>query len=621
MRLSALTSALGRLVSELQRRKVLRIAAAYVVGAWIVLQVAVTLQTAMTLSASFSAAILALLVIGLPLAATLAWFFEITPEGIKRTAPATGDLAPFKPQTTDLILAGALGLVLVFAVVQLATSSTLETATIAEAPTKPKREPPRLGDKSIAVLPFANLSKKDDDTVFADGLTEQVQDVLAHVKGLRVISRTSSFAFKGKDTPIPNIAEQLGVRHILEGSIRRDGETIRIAAQLIDVTTDTHLWSQTFERKADDVLAAQDEIARAVGLALNLEINAARTPHDAPTKNLEAYRLYLKAKGNYFELTRASLRESVDLFKSAIALDPNFADAYAQLAWVCATTKTADPVLWRESQSKSRELADRALALNPDLATAHVVLGFAALRKRDRETGKIHLERAFELEPTNSLVLLTRGLWQFSAGHLEQGTRTVEALSQTDPLFSGGEVTLMNFAYARGDDAAVLAAAAKLRGKKGFPGLAAGFYSAVIAREAGDVKKTEEIIRRLAPIFPSKGLLEAIVAAAKSRTKQSEAIKKIDEETARNADFDPLHLLLLIGAHDHLLDVANAHLARNDDRFDGIMFVMWRLVARGESANPRLKTFLRNFGLVGHWKKYGWPDRCRPEGEDDFECT
>jgi hypothetical protein len=179
----------------------------------------------------------------------------------------------------------------------------------------------------------------------------------------------------------------------------------------------------------------------------------------------------------------------------------------------------------------------------------------------------------------------------------------------------------MNFAYARGDDAAVLAAAAKLRGKKGFPGLAAGFYSAVIAREAGDVKKTEEIIRRLAPIFPSKGLLEAIVAAAKSRTKQSEAIKKIDEETARNADFDPLHLLLLIGAHDHLLDVANAHLARNDDRFDGIMFVMWRLVARGESANPRLKTFLRNFGLVGHWKKYGWPDRCRPEGEDDFECT
>ena len=227
MQLSAINAALGRFLAELQRRKVLRMAATYLVGAWIVLQVAVALQTAMSLSASFSAAILALLVIGFPVALVVSWFFEITPEGVRRTAPASGDLAPFKPQTTDLVLAGVLGLVIVFAVVQAViprdgTATSAATTTTAEAP-KPKPEPPSLGDKSIAVLPFANLSPDKDDEYFANGLTEELLNLLAKIGDLKVISRTSSFAFKGKDTPLPEIAKQLGVRHIVEGSVRSRG--------------------------------------------------------------------------------------------------------------------------------------------------------------------------------------------------------------------------------------------------------------------------------------------------------------------------------------------------------------------------------------------------------------
>ena len=164
MQLSAINAALGRFLAELQRRKILRVAATYLVGAWMVLQVAVALQTAMSLSASFSGAILALLMIAFPVALVVSWFFEVTPEGIRRTAPATVEAAPFKPQTTDLILAGAVVLVLIFAAVQLAMprDSIPATTTTAEAP-KPKPEPPALGDKSIAVLPFANLSADKED--------------------------------------------------------------------------------------------------------------------------------------------------------------------------------------------------------------------------------------------------------------------------------------------------------------------------------------------------------------------------------------------------------------------------------------------------------------------------
>ena len=190
-----------RFFSELQRRKVLRIASAYVVAGWIILQVSLALQTAMNMPAWFSTVIVSLLIIGLPLALVASWFLEITPEGIRRTV-ALGDGALIKPQTTDFILVGMLALVLVVALVQavMPRESAPAATPTAEAP---KPEPPALGDKSIAVLPFANLSPDKDDAFFADGLTEEVVNVLAQVHGIRVTSRTSSSAFQGKETPNP----------------------------------------------------------------------------------------------------------------------------------------------------------------------------------------------------------------------------------------------------------------------------------------------------------------------------------------------------------------------------------------------------------------------------------
>ena len=238
-----------------------------------------------------------MLIVGLPVALVGSWFFDFTPEGIKRTV-ASGDGALVKPQTTDWILIGLLvivaGVTILQAVVPRDGALVATTAT-AEAP-KPKPESPALGDKSIAVLPFANLSPDKHDAYFADGLTEEILNILAQVRGIKVISRTSSFAFKGKDVPLPEIAKRLGVRHILEGSVRRNGNDIRITAQLIDVSTDVHVWSKVFERKLADVFAVQDDIARAIARALNTEISVSAGLSGAPTKNMEAYRLYLKAQ-------------------------------------------------------------------------------------------------------------------------------------------------------------------------------------------------------------------------------------------------------------------------------------------------------------------------------------
>jgi TolB-like protein len=179
--------------------------------------------------------------------------------------------------------------------------STPAATTTAEAP-KPKPEPPALGDKSIAVLPFANLSPDKENEYFADGLTEELLNLLAKIGDLKVISRTSSFAFKGKGTPLPEIAKQLGVRHILEGSVRAQGDELRVTAQLIDVSTDTHLWTETYDRKIENVFALQDEIARDIASALNIEMTVTTAGADAPTQNLVANRF---ARARRRRLSRA----------------------------------------------------------------------------------------------------------------------------------------------------------------------------------------------------------------------------------------------------------------------------------------------------------------------------
>jgi TolB-like protein/Tfp pilus assembly protein PilF len=627
MQLSALTASLGRFLAELQRRKVLRIAAAYVVGAWIVLQVALALQTAMSLSGQFSAAILALLVIGFFVTLVLAWFYEITPEGVKRTAPATGDTPLVKPQTTDIALAGALTLVVIVALVQLLTPSP--TAPPAAAPattaetTPAKPEPPTLGDKSIAVLPFANLSPDKENEYFADGLTEELLNLLAKIGDLKVISRTSSFAFKGKNTPLPEIAKQLGVRHILAGSVRTEGDALRIAAQLIDVSTDTHLWSETYERTLKDVFALQEEIARDIAGALRVEVTLAGGG-EAPTTDIEAYRLFLKARSLYLRRSEGDLEGAVEFFKRAIDLDPKFAEAHAGLA----STYTAI-TLWQNQASKEmRALAKRsaatALDFKPHLARA---LGArCALARQDLEwDGAVeNCEKAIANDPSDTVARGSLAATLDMLGEFRRAKQIRDEAGQLDPIYEHllAAPKLAN-AFAAGDDRTAAVLATKLlKAKRDFALLAAAML-VVVAREGEPTTDAQrayrDVIARLSYTGP---LVEPVARALASRSAFGDAAAAAREQTTKDAAFEPESVFAMVGDYDRFFEAVKARIAHQDTaRLVVWTPFAWRFAISGDAASGRFKEFATSAGMVDYWKKHGWPDRCRPKGEDDFECS
>ena len=343
-----------KFLSELQRRKVFRVASGYVVAGWVILQVALSLQAAMKLPDWFSTVIVSLLIIGFPVAVIVSWFFEFTPDGIKRTVPS-GEVARFKPQTTDFALAAALVLVLAAVVVQLTTPPAAVTTS-----QRRRRAEPAVSAASIAVLPFADLSPAKDQEYFSQGIAEEILNVLANVSGLEVASRTSSFQFKGQEKiGVPLIAQQLRVRHILEGSVRKAGDTIRITAQLIDAKTDKHLWSQTFDRTmtTENIFAIQDEITKAIVSQLSSRIGAqpiaAPAARSADTENADAYALFLEGQTRFVLRGQENIKRSMSALERAIEIDPGFARAWASNTYSSQASSTTATVSIAEEEAPS----------------------------------------------------------------------------------------------------------------------------------------------------------------------------------------------------------------------------------------------------------------------------
>ncbi len=266
-------------------------------------------------------------------------------------------------------------------------------------------------DPSIAVLPFADMSPEQDQGYFSDGISEELLNLLVRVDGLKVASRTSSFTYKGSNQNLAEIASELKVDHVLEGSVRKADNRIRITAQLIDAKTDRHLWSESFDRELVDIFAIQDEIANAIVAALSAELGILQdTPAisvDTVTENLDAYELYLKARGLF--LARQQLEESIALYERAVELDPDFARAWEGLAAVYSVVES-----WgftgRDWDSLAIQAAERALELDPGLSAPWAVMGQIAKNKGDYVANMANLDRAIQLDPTNATNYLWRGI-------------------------------------------------------------------------------------------------------------------------------------------------------------------------------------------------------------------
>jgi len=294
---------------------------------------------------------------------------------------------------------------------------------------------PAVLEKSIAVLPFADMSQAHDQEFFADGMAEQILDLLVKIPSLKVIARTSSFQFKGKSEDARVVGEKLGVATLLEGSVRKSGERLRVTAQLIRAVDGTHLWSEVYDRQVSDVFHTQDEIADAVVGALKVSLLGAPEQRPMPTANTEAYTLYLQALANYRSFRQADQATAVEQLQRALALDPNFAPAWALLADVYGSALvfgTSDS--FQKVTERMTGAARHALAIDPTLAAAHVTLANAFFADFDYASSQRELAAALELEAQNRDALGLSAYLAIGACHLDEAERTARQLIERDPL-------------------------------------------------------------------------------------------------------------------------------------------------------------------------------------------
>jgi TolB-like protein/Tfp pilus assembly protein PilF len=373
---------LGQLFDELKRRNVFRVGVAYVVSAWLVLQVVdVVINNIGAPDWVFSVFILAGTVFFVPVL-IFAWAYELTPEGLKRETEVdrSHSITHRTGRKLDLITIGMLVLVVAFVMIERTwLSQPVEVASDASVDTTSDVMAATANEKSIAVLAFDDLSPEGDQAFFVEGLSEEILNVLAQVPGLKVAGRTSSFAFKGKHADLREIGEALNVAHILEGSVRKAGNRIRVTAQLIQASDGFHLFSQTYDRDLTDVFAVQDDLAALIGKALHAEVTGEDNIPTVAQTSIEAYDLYLLARQRIHSRSPELMSEAIGLLDQALEIDPDYAPALAQKA-LALILMSDGPGAYGDipeavANAEGLKLIARALELDPELAEAHAILG------------------------------------------------------------------------------------------------------------------------------------------------------------------------------------------------------------------------------------------------------
>jgi len=419
--------------TELKRRNVYKVAIAYGVVAWLLMQVASQIFPFFEIPNWAVRLVVLLLVIGFPVAVILAWAFELTPEGIKRAEDVdvsksvrrkTGRKLDFFIIAVLLVVIGIMLFQRLHPNVSPAVSSALE--------------------KSIAVLPFDNLSRDPDNAYFSDGIQDEILTKLASVGDLKVISRKSTAKYKSTPEDLKTVARELGVATVLEGSVQRVGDKVRVNVQLLDARIDTHLWAKSYDRDLKDVFAVESEVAQEIAdtLRAKLSPSQADTLATAPTRDTEAYDLFLK--GEYEErqaesvLNADAFDRAQTFYRQAVARDPNFGLAYARLAyselqrhWFISTLTSAE-------LAEVKSNIDRALAIAPALPDAHLTLGlFYYWGYLNYDAGLKELNRALELQPSSSLSLNFRAAIHRRRGEWQRALAEFDRAAELDPRDSG----------------------------------------------------------------------------------------------------------------------------------------------------------------------------------------
>jgi TolB-like protein/predicted Zn-dependent protease len=473
---------------ELKRRGVFKVGALYIVSCWVVLQVASLLFAAFELPPVWVRAVLAILVLGFPVVVALAWFYEITPEGLRRTSELDGNESrPYSAGRKLGILTGVLTVIAIALVAfeRLMPDSLTEAGpvsteqTASEEPVLPASAIP---DRSIAVLPFANRSARDEDVFFTDGIHDDILTQLARIGSLTVISRTSVERFRKPTESIKEIGSILGVAHILEGSVQRAGDRIRVNVQLIEVSTDAHVWADIYDREltTENIFAIQSEIATAVAGELKAALSPAEKAQleDVPTQSLTALEAYFRGRTAIERRTGESILEAEQHFRNAIELDPEFALAYVGLADASLLQVAYGDASLPEQISVAKPLIEKALSINPRLGEAYVSMasvtddpeeqetlyrrgielapGYASgynwygdflLREGRGEDALRQFREAIRVDPLSDVAVAKTGIALEGLGRLDEAQSAYEAVVRDNPGFALGHGLLADFVW------------------------------------------------------------------------------------------------------------------------------------------------------------------------------
>jgi TolB-like protein len=608
---------MNSLFNQLKRRNVFRVAAAYVIVGWMVLQAASLLLEIFKAPDWVSQTLAMVVALGFPIACVFAWAFEMTPEGVKRShdVDEADSITPQTGRKLDVVIVISLVALIALTVWMRTDPPAPEIASESAALTALDEAPQSLAPTgpSIAVLPFVNMSDDPAQVYFSDGISEELLNVLVSVDGLSVASLTSSFAFKDQVLSVTEIAAKLKVGYVLEGSVRKAGDQVRITAQLIDTAQDRHLWSDTYDRSLADIFAIQTEIANeiagALGASLGLDIGTVTV---APkTDNLSAYDYYLKGRNAWlYRKTAQDLTDSVDYLQRALELDPDFLDAKEVLAaaWLTLPFWVPQDEPVEVFEARALVLAEEVLAKDPDRVLA--LLAKASSLPSDTELGwvpyKELYERALELEPDNATALHWLGLMYQDLGLPEKAVPLHERCLELVPGYTNCLSQLIASLDRAGETE-------KARQK----------YEDYITFQEGPLADTDTAYALelgyplvAAALMRQSAWFEGAPTASLIRLYENPEIDRRPilnqwEQWARenNRNLSEYVLVLaLLGKYDRI------------DMSTWTGGIEYGRLMTGYRRSPAFKQYARETGRYATWKQLGFPRWCRPIGEDDFEC-
>jgi adenylate cyclase len=602
--------------NELKRRNVFRVGIAYVVAAWVLLQVSDLVLENINAPEWVIQVMMLVVALGFIAAVIIAWAYELTPEGIKHERDVVRDesITHTTGHKLDRIIIGFLIVAVLYFVWEsrfsVRTDYTAEPSTgapdeltIAKKADELFLEPT---EPSIAVLPFADMSPEKDQEYFSDGISEELLNLLARVDGLKVASRTSSFAFRGSQKSLADIASDLKVDHVLEGSIRKADNRVRITAQLIDAATDRHLWSDTYDRELKDIFGIQDEIANAIVTALREELGLLQ---DVPTitvavetENLDAYELYLKGRALF--IARDQLEESIRLLETAVELDPDFARAWESLGAVYYVAEDWG-ILDRDYDGLAMEVSRKALELNPGLSMPWAVL--AGDSRGSWAESFEDSDRALSNDPKNTTAYLWRSIDWSVLGFHQNAIADVEACLEIDPHDENCRRHLAVYQLVTGNTGLALDLY-QVSAERGYQNLEVYFLEALISRGdrlAAALGQWDYISGDRS--FPMVAFLDAIEFPERDHSNTLSMMLHWIEGSGYPVELW-IDNLVWLGAYDFI--TADMYLYH----------WMWLDWHREWRQSPHFKQLYRDLKVHQYWREYGFPPQCRPLGEEDFEC-